>query len=60
MCLLPGIDKKLKCNLIGIDRMVKPRIGIELKGVDAQIVASRESLGESWAGEEMAAVLGLL
>ena len=32
----------------------------ELKGVDAQIVASRESLGESWAGEEMAAVLGLL
>ena len=60
LCLLPGIDKKLKCNLIGIDRMVKPRIGIELKGVDAQIAASRESLGESWAGEEMAAVLGLL
>ena len=60
MCLLPGIDKTLKCNLIGIDRMVKTRIGIELKGVDAQIVASRESLGESWVGEEMAAVLGLL
>ena len=38
--LYPEIDRDFSCNLIGSDRMVKPRIGKELKGVDAQIVAS--------------------
>ena len=44
------------CNLIGIGRMVKPRIGSALKVVDAQIAASRESSTESWVSVEMAAV----
>ena len=48
--LYPGIDTDFRCNLIGSARVVKPRIGRELKGVDAQIAASWESLVESWVG----------